>query len=319
MINLECLNTELLYEIFDYLSFTDLFCAFFNLQQRINNAIRSYPASINLSYINERSQIIFHGRFTCRSLIVTNIILDDIPIIFSQLNFSAIRMIKFQYINFNLIQSILEQLPAQQLESIMIKNFEHYDEINNIDRQFWSTIAIAGQHQLQYLHISHRINQWYTDLLVFDMPRLQCIYLKYISVKELLEILRHTPNLYSFIGYITSWNMNDCIFDFNLRKLCHFELEIKNYNSFENLHQFLSIGFYATHFILRFWIDYRNETMLGIIGWQNLIEQCLPYLIYVKIRLVRFTPWLDDNDLHNIFDLSEYWLQRKPQFDIQVH
>jgi hypothetical protein len=45
----ECFTTELLFKIFDYLSFTDLFLAFFNLQQRINNVIRAYPVRIDLS------------------------------------------------------------------------------------------------------------------------------------------------------------------------------------------------------------------------------------------------------------------------------
>lgn len=59
--------------------------------------------------------------------------------------------------------------------------------------------------------------------------------------------------------------------------------------------------------------------MLNPTDWQILIEQCLPELVYLTIRLYRYIcPALNNFNLEKSFDSSDYWQERKPNFDIAV-
>ncbi|CAF4959069.1 unnamed protein product [Rotaria sp. Silwood1] len=48
----ELFSTEILYEIFDYLSSYDIFHAFINLNHRLNNIINVYPLKVDLRNIS---------------------------------------------------------------------------------------------------------------------------------------------------------------------------------------------------------------------------------------------------------------------------
>jgi hypothetical protein len=301
----DCLNTELLLEIFDYLSFTDLFLAFFNLQQRINNAIRAYPACIDLSKTTDRNTLI-HGPFLCRALIVLDDDSQENQIDCLHFNFEAIRGITFKSVNFTRLQLFFEQLPMQQLESITIEILDRQDGSRDMDQQIWSAIAIAGRNQLRYLHVSLRILRWKVEQLLFDLPSLQYVILKNISAAEMLAFVRHTPNLYSFIGRVTGWRNDSYASDFSLSRLTRLDLHIEGCSSFEELRQILSVCPCLTHFILRFRITENNMAMIDARGWQTLIEQCLPCLIYLKIRFFRYVRMESDSHLQDIFVRSEY-------------
>lgn len=81
-------------EIFDYLAFTELFQAFSGLQQRIDNAVRSYPACIDLSKIINCNA--FHyDSFMCRSMKVPSDYLQQFPLINSRVNFAMLRAVTF--------------------------------------------------------------------------------------------------------------------------------------------------------------------------------------------------------------------------------
>jgi len=317
MTNFGCLNTELLFEIFDYLSFTDLFRAFFNLQQRINNAIRAYPACIDLSKTTDQNELI-HGPFLCRALIVSDDDSQSNQIDFLHFNFSAIRAIEFKYVNFTTFQSLSKQLPMQQLESIIIESIERRDGPKDIDQQIWSTVALAGRNQLRYLRTSLRIIRWNTEQLLFDLPSLKCAILKDISAKEMLAFVRHTPNICSLTGRITAWSNDSDASDFICPRLIHLNLHIEGCSSFEKLHRLFSVCPSLTHFILRFWITESNVSMVNAKRWETLIEECLPCLIYLKIRLFRYIRAIGDSDVEDTFGPSENWLSRQPHYDIKV-
>ncbi len=317
MTNFGCLNTDLLFEIFDYLSFADLFRAFFNLQQRINNAIRAYPACIDLSNMNDRKALI-HGPFLCRALMGLDDDSQSNQIDFLHFNFSAIRAIEFKYVNFTTFKSLSERLPMQQLESIIIESIGRQNGPKDIDQQIWSTVAIAGRNQLRYLRTSLPIIRWNTEQLLFDLPSLKCVIFKDISAEEMLAFVRHTPNICSLTGRITGWSNDSYASDFICPRLTHLNLRIEGCSSFEKLHRLFSVCPYLTYFILRFWIKEKNASMVNPTGWETLIEQCLPCLIYLKIRLFRYISPLNFFDVDEKFDLSEYWLSRQPHYDIQV-
>jgi hypothetical protein len=319
MTDFDCFNAELLCEIFDYLSFTDIFLAFFNLQQRIDNVVRAYPACIDLSNTTDRNALV-HGPFLCRALIVW---VDDSqknPIDYLYFNFEAIRAIEFKYVNSTLLQSICGQLPMQQLESITIDDLDMQDDSNGTDQQIWSIIATAGQYKLRYLRTTLRVIQRDVEQLLLDLPSLQHATLKRISTKEMLAFLRHTPSLCSFTGRLTTWNNDNYTSDLCLHRLTHLDLHIESCRSFGKLRQLLSICPYLTHFVLQFRITGNNVAMLDATEWRLLVEECLPHLTYLKIRLFRYERIMNDSDSDSdgIFDLSEYWLKRQPQFDIKV-
>ncbi|CAF2946792.1 unnamed protein product [Rotaria sp. Silwood2] len=317
MTTFDCLNTELLLEIFDYLSFTDLFRAFFNLQQCINDVIRAYPACIDLSKATDRNALI-HGPFLCRALIASDDDSQENHMNQLNLNFEAIRAFEFKYGNFTILQSLVQQLPMKQLESIIIEKLHRANDPKDIDQQIWSTIAIAGRNGLRYLRTSLRIIRWDVEQLLFDLPILQYVILNYISAKEMLAFVRHTPNLYSFTGRVTAWNIDNYASDFSLFTLTQLNLYIECCSSFKELRQLLSVCPCLTHFILRFWITGNNVIMVNATEWQTLVEQCLPCLVYLKIRLFRYETINNEPDFQETFNLSEYWLRRQPQFDIQV-
>jgi len=317
MMNFACLIAELLFEIFDYLSFTDLFRAFFNLQGRINNAIRTYPACIDLSKTADRKALI-HGPFLCRALIVMDDHSESNQIDFLHFNFSAIRAIEFKYVNFTTFQSLFKRLPMQQLESIIIEGINRRDSPRDIDQQIWSTVALAGRNQLRYLRTSLRIIRWNTEQLLFDLPSLKCVIFKDISAKEMFAFVRHTPNICSLTGRITAWSNDSDASDLICLRLIHLNLHIEGCSSFEKLHRLFSVCPSLTHFMLRFWITENNVSMVNVKRWETLIEQCLPCLIYLKIRLFRYIRVIDDSDVEGTFDSSEYWLSRQPHYDIKV-
>lgn len=318
MTNFDCLNTELLLEIFDYLSFSDIFLAFFNLQQRINNAIQTYPLCIDLSKTSVRKAIKY-GPFMCRTLIVSCNDSEDNDTDYLYLDFNAIRTIELRYVNISIVKEYLEQMPMEQIESIIIENLDLSDNSENTNQHVWSKIAIAGQNQLHYLRVSLRIIEQGAEQLLFDLPSLREAHLKDISAKEMLLFMSHTPNLRSFIGNINIWNNNsNDLSNFHLHKLNYLNLYIKRCNSFDSLKQILSRCSYVTHFELQFWITVNNQDMVNTKEWQNLIETCLPCLKTLRIRLFRYIRIPDENPFADTFELSEYWLRKKPQFNIQV-
>jgi hypothetical protein len=318
MATFDCLNTELLFEIFDYLSFDEIVLAFFNLQQRINDIIRTYPVCIDLSMTTDRRALV-HGPFLCCALTVMEDDSEETPIDYLQINFDAIRTINFKYINSIKLQLLLKHLPIEKLESITIEYLDREGASKDIEQYIWSIITIAGRNQLQHLYVSDPSIQYDAEQLLTDMPSLKCVTFKEMFAKEMLTFMHYTPNLRSLTSRITVWNLDDCMSDFSLLRLTHLNLCIHNCDSFEELHQILSICPYLTHFILQFWIKFNNEVMIdATTDWQTLIEECLPNIIYLKIRLYRFMRNSNEN-LGERFNSSEYWLSRKPQFDIQVY
>jgi hypothetical protein len=317
MTSFDCLNTDLLFEIFDYLSFTDLVLAFFNLQKRINDAIRAYPACIDLSTTTDRGALI-DGPFLCRALTVMDNDSQDTQIDYLQINFGAIRAINFKSINSVKLQLLSKQLPIEKLESITIESLNREGNSKDIEQQIWSIITIAGQNQLRHLYVSDRDIRCNAKQLLVHMPSLRYVTFNDMFAKEILTFLHYTPNLCSVTGRITIWNLNNYVSDFSLLRLTYLNLYISNCNSFEKLHQLLSICPYLTDFTLQFWITSYNESMVDATGWQTLIEECLPYLIYLKIRLFRFMRVSDGSTLEKTLDSTEYWLKRQPQFDIKV-
>ena len=223
MTSFDCLSIELLFEIFDYLSFSDLIFAFFNLKQRLDDTIRAYPTCIDLSSKNDRHALV-HGPFLCRALIVNDDDSRGTVNNYSLIDFQAIRAIYFKPINSNKLQPLLEQLPTEKLESIVI---------GSLERQIWSIITMAGRNQLRYLHVLDLDIHWNDEQLLEPMPSLECVRFKDTFAGEMLNFLYYTPNLRSLTGRITIRDLGGFKSNYSLVKLTHLTLYINNCDSFK--------------------------------------------------------------------------------------
>jgi hypothetical protein len=313
----EYLSNDLLFEIFDYLPFNNIFYALFGLQQRLDKVIRAYPAYIHLTTASYHS-LLENGPFLCRSLVVSNISLKDFGRDSSYFNFESIRSIKFKDTDYSTILSISDRLPMEQLKSITIKNLNGRCDTENIDQQIWSTIAVAGSNQLRYLHVPlHTICQGVKQLSLC-MPSLEYAILKSISGDEMFVFLHHTPKLCSFTASITYFDSDNDMTKLNLARLTYLNLRIEKNASFESLSQFLSACPNLTHLEFRCWTTMVDQETMDPANWQQLIEQYLPHLLHLQVRFFRYTTVEPDGYLENVCKTTDYWRDRQPDFRIEV-
>ena len=313
------LSIDLVLEIFDHLTFTELFQAFFGLQQRIDNAIRSYPACMDLSKaIN--CNVFHHGSFICRSLKVSNDDLQQFDMINVRLNLVTLRAVTFESISLNTLVYFLKLLPMHQCESIKITKINASNDPADMYQHVWSIIVAAGRNCLRYLYVPHQISRWDTRQLSFDLLVLKCVTLEYISTDRMLTFTRHTPNLRRLKTHLygLDWTENLYINHDVLHKLNHLTLSLQYLNSFEQLSHLFSMYPHLTHLILELKAE-KDKTMVDSTAWQTLIEQYLPALIYLRLRLSMFLTYLyERRDFQSSFDHAQDWLQRRPSFQVTV-
>jgi hypothetical protein len=92
------LNVDLLFEIFDYLSFNDLSKAFFGLKEYLDKVIQVYPAKIDLSSVSDHNTL-QQGLFCCRSLKVSENDHQKLQMTMSRLVFAALQAVTLERIN----------------------------------------------------------------------------------------------------------------------------------------------------------------------------------------------------------------------------
>jgi len=312
------LSIDLLLEIFDYLSFTELFQAFFGLQQRLDNAIRRYPACMDLSAAIKCSAF-HHDSFICRSLTVSSDDLQQFPMINLRVNFATLRAVTFEGITLNTLLCFFELLPMHQLESIKITKINSSNDPANMYHKIWSIIVATSRSHLRYLHVPHQISRWDTTQLSFNLPILEYVTLEYISTDRMLTFMRHTPNLLRLKTHLygLDWTENLYTYDNVLHKLNHLTLSLQYLRSFEQLNHLFSMCPQLTYLILELKTREKNTTMVESTAWQTLIEEYLPGLVYLRLRLSMFLTYLyERRDFQSPFDHAEYWLQRRPSFQV---
>ena len=174
------LSIDLVLEIFHHLTFTELFQAFFGLQQRIDNAICSYPAYMDLCNAID-CNVFHHGSFICRSLKISNDDLQQFDMITSRLNWTPLRAVTFESISLNTLMYFLKLLPMHQCESIKITKINASEDPAHMYQYVWSIIVAAGHNCLRYLYVPHQISRWDTRQLSFDLLALKSVTLECIS------------------------------------------------------------------------------------------------------------------------------------------
>jgi hypothetical protein len=312
------LSIDLLLEIFDYLSFTELFQAFFGLQRRFDNAIRGYPACMDLSMaIN--CNALHHESFMCRSLKVSSDDQQQFCMVHSHINFATLRAVTFETITLTTLLRFIDLLPMQQLEFIKITKINSSNDPAEMYQQVWSIIMATGRNRLRYLHVPQQIGGWDAKQLSFDLPVLEYVTLEYISTDRMLTFMRHTPNLRRLKTHLygLDWGENLYTYDSVLHKLNHLSLNVQYCYSFEQLNHLFGMCPHLTHLILELKAREKTETMIEPTAWQTLIEQYLPGLIYLRLRLSMFVTYLyERRDFQSPFDHAQYWLQRRPFFQV---
>lgn len=310
------LSIDLVLELFDYLEFMQLFQAFFGLQQRIDNAIRSYPACIDLSKAID-GHAFDHDSFMCRSLKVSS---SDNLQQFHMMNLTTLRAVTFEGTTLNTLLCFFKMLPMRQLESIKVTKMNATNDPPDMYQQVWSIIVANGHHHLHYLHVPHQISRWNTTQLAFDLPVLKCVTLEYISTDRMLTFTRHTPNLRRLKTHLYGLDWTENLYTNNsvLHKLNHLTLSLQYLNSLEQLNHLFSMCPHLTHLTLEVKAE-KSRTMIDSTAWQTLIEQYLPALVYLRLRLSVFlTYFYERREFQSPFDRAQYWLQRRPFFQVTV-
>lgn len=317
MTTFEKLSNELLFEIFDYLSFNDIFHAFFDLQKRFDELIRGYPTSIRLTKGSNQS-LLANGPFQCRSLAVENISLQCSEKINSYFTFESTKSVEFSRIDCTTVLSIFNQVSMEQLESIIIRSLDREFVTSDILRQIWSIIAVAGSNQLRYLDVSLQTIHEDDVQLSSDLPSLEWAALDKVSDQEMFVFLQHTPNLSSFTARINDFCSDVDLSDLNILKLTHLNLRLDNHGSFEALYVFLSRCSNLIDFEFQCWSTKVDGEMVNLDNWQNLIEEFLVELLYLTIRFYRYTSIETNDTISDQFENSDYWRKRQPDFSITV-
>ncbi|CAF3854312.1 unnamed protein product [Rotaria sp. Silwood1] len=198
---------------------------------------------------------------------------------------------------------------------------DSHDYAIDMYEQVWSIILRAGRNHLRCLHVPYQFNRWNINRLLFDLPTIEYITLEYISTDQMLLFLRHTPNLGRLKAHLYGFDWGKHLYSFNtvLPKLKHLNMSLQYLRSFELLHHFFVLCPHLTHLILKLKVREDTKIILEPKAWQMLIEQYLPHLQYLRLRLTIFLSHRHDH--HNVqspFDHAEYWRQRRPHFQVIV-
>lgn len=313
----EELSNELLYEMFDYLPFNEIYHAFFGLQKRLNEAIRGYPTSIDLNKVSYEDML-RDGPFQCRSLVVKKVSSEYSERDESSVTFQGTQSIEFSNTNCNTVLSVLNQTSMEELKSIVIDSVNCECKRKNIYGEIWSKIGIAACNKLHYFEVSLPTICGNIKQLSSELSSLECAVVNNVSDEDIFMFLEHTPNLYSLTTRINNFCLNVHLYELNLPKLTYLNIRLKNRGSFKSLAHLLSQCSNLIDFQYQCWSREVDWAMLDPDCWQNLIEQCLPHLLYLTIQFFRHTPSPSAPNIDFRFDKSDYWISRQPDFTVTV-
>jgi hypothetical protein len=315
------LSIDVLLKIFNYLSFTELFEAFFGLQKRLDDAIRDYPSCIDLSKIRNHPNL-QQSPFQCRSLILAGVDLQYFQMNYSHLNLAPLRSLTLRKMHLLTLYSFIEKLPMEQLESISIRRFTWYYYPIDLYKEVWSIImeALDGNH-LRYLHLPYHIRYWDIKKHSFEFTALRTASLEYISTSQMLLFMKLCPNLRRFKACLMAPHKDLFRYAIILSKLNHLTLNLHDEWSLEEIQQLLTICPYLKYLILKCQARKELKIILEPTTWQTLIEDKLPYLIFLRLQLnyIIIHPDVERSNSQEKFNHAEYWLQRQPNFQVTIN
>jgi hypothetical protein len=315
------LSSDTLIKIFNYLSFTDLFGAFFGLQKRLDNAIGDYPSSIDLSKVIKHHDLQKFS-FKCRSLILTGVDLESFQMKYSHLNLASLRGVTFRKMNLLTLHSFIEKLPMQQLESISIRRLTWQYYPIDLYKEIWTIImnSLDGN-RLRYLQLPYHIRYWNIEKLSVEFSVLKHATLEYISTSQMLIFMKHCPNLRRFKACLIAPHKDLFRCALILPKLKYLTLNLHDEWSLEEIQQLLTICPSLKYLILKLEAYKESKIIFEPKTWQTLIEDKLPSLIFLRLQLIYIIiyPDVERCNSQEKFNHDEYWLQRRPQFQVSIN
>ena len=315
------LTIDVFLKICQYLTFTEFFRAFFGLQKRLDDAIRTSSLCINLSKAIDWLNLPSLPPVQCRSLILSGLDLHSFQTMYSRLNFSSLQSLQLIKMNLLTLYSFIVKLPIHQLESIHIGRFTWQYYPKDLYRQIWTSLinALDGN-RLRYLHLPYHVRYWNVEELTHAFPALRRASLEYISVQQMLAFFARTPNLRRFKACIDSPHSDLFRHDVILSKLTHLTLILQEEWSWREIQRLLNICPHLKSLTLKLQADQQAKNLLEPTAWQMLIEEKLPHLIFLRLQLDRMIvhPDFKNSSLENRFHYSDYWWERRPYFHVIV-
>jgi hypothetical protein len=223
--------------------------------------------------------------------------------------------------NLSTLHSFIEILPIHQLESIIIERFTWQYHPIDLYRQVWSIIFNAvNRNRLHYLRLPYHVRYWNIENFPDDFTTLRRASLEYISTSQMLTFISHTPNLRRFKTCLASPHKDHFQYAVSLSKLNHLTLSLHDQWSLKEIQQLFTIFPYLKYLILRLEVHEETKIILQPTIWQTLIDEELPHLIFLRLQLncIIVHPDVKSYDCENKFNRTEYWLQRKPHFQVII-
>ena len=311
------LSIELLFEIFDYLSFNDIIKWFFGLNQELNSTIQAYPSKIVLCSCNDEKVFQFET-FTCRSL---EIDADDQPklsMIIHYLNLTGLKAVTFNRNDPHCLNFPFDYVMNGRNRSTKWTMTD--SDLKSAYQRLWLVIITSARHRLCYLKMKGEMFDWNPEQMPFDLPVLEYLILENISSNQMLDIMQHAPNLRCCKvtlqdRLLVRFTINIClpaIIFFHL--MSHFDW------SFEDFCRLFTITPHLKNLLVTLFVH--KQALDDSSTWQTLVERYLPDLVRFHLHFVIYEDYLHGNfpecDLSSFHD-DNYWMERKSRFTVQEH
>jgi hypothetical protein len=218
----EILPTEILFEIFDYLTIFDILKAFINLNKRLNDIIASYPIQLDFQRIT-RSKFDFICRYIQPKQVISlylsdELMPDQVQLLNKYFPHFQKRFIHLQKINFINTSTILSIAPPC-LSSLSIKTYlkktntnHHITQILNQQSQYLTYLKVDGSYVFRSINTS--------------FPSLTHLIIDYSTITEFHRIIHSikSPLIYLKIFFDKEQNFPTLNFEQLSKSLQHLTL-----------------------------------------------------------------------------------------------
>ncbi|CAF1489181.1 unnamed protein product [Adineta steineri] len=311
------LPVELLFGIFDYLSFNDIIKSFFKLNPKLNHVIQLYPSKIVLRDCNDKKVFQF-GKYMCRSLKIDADDHINIPMIIPHLNFTRLKAVTFyrkdpHFTNFPF--DYVMNSRKRPNEGCIIDN-----NLKSIYKQLWLMIITSAHHSLRYLRMEGEMFDWSSEQIPVDLPMLKYLTLENITSNQIFDIIQHTPNLRCCKVTLQDQLSIHLMNNISLPQLRCFQLMSHFDWSFQDFCRLFTIFPHLKKLHIVLFVH--KQALDDSSTWRTLIERYLSDLIHFSLHFLICEDYLQHNfpqcDLRS-FNNDNYWIERKSRFTVHEH
>ncbi|UJR11280.1 hypothetical protein I4U23_015462 [Adineta vaga] len=319
--NLEDLSNEIVFEIFEYLNFNDIYKAFSNLNIRYENLLIDplFPIKINLSSISKLSfqyyytQILVPYQHRIQSLRISSAFIIDLLFASKSIELNLIHLEKLVLHNVsksNYFHDLLDYLPSIPCLTSLVIICKHpvqnkssiYQQIFRLSQLKYCNISFDGFNKYEILPmakdefspmeifiINDRCTITEFNVLLSYVPKLRRLSAPYLIDSDDNQIRSYTSTL----NHLTHFSLDcDCI-HFN-----QFELMI------QNLFPYIQVLHFSTE---------ENKNFFDAHRWEHLITCHMPHLRIFDMKISSYLSFIGQrNDCINKIEQfsSLFWLER---------